>query len=90
MTRLITEADVLRMARGTVLEVGAGTLITPAARDATLLRGIRIVDSRSSPTSEDSVSVFHQLPAPPGTNLSDGDYRLEVRAGQWRIRKGAS
>ena len=81
--RLITEADVLRLEPGAVLEHESDTLITPAARDRAMLRGIRLVarSSRRSDAGRDERSGA--LPA----DLADGDYLVQVRDGRVRVRR---
>lgn len=46
MPKLLTEADIRRLKHGGALQVSAGTLITPAARDLALAHGIRLDEPR--------------------------------------------
>lgn len=83
MRRLITERDVRSLPRGSVLEVAADTLVTAAAADALLLRGVELrrgaLAGACPPRLAPSGPVLPPLP--------DGDYLLEVRGGSARVRR---
>ena len=93
MTRLITEADVLRLTRGSELRLAPGTLVTPAARDAAMLRGVTLRET-SRESAKPAVNQRTGSEHPQGScgstclsTLPDGDYLVEVRGGKPRIRR---
>ena len=86
--KLITEGDVLAMARGEVLRLDQGTIATPSALDAAHLRGIRIVrgerGSCSSPSASTGSSqdcLWHGMLATAGT------YVVQVAGGRATVSR---
>jgi len=77
--RLVTEADVRRMARGARIVVDRETLVTPAARDAALLSGIEIVEAAAAPKPACGGA---ELP-----KLGEGDWLVQVRDGRVTARR---
>src|SRR5262249_51457055 len=98
MKRLVTERDVARLPAGARLELDADTLITPAARDLALVRGVKVIERQAERGGElaargggpGATHAGGNARARPGVgapnSLPDGDYPVEVRDGQWRIR----
>jgi len=81
LKRLVTEREVLELSAGSRLVLPQGALVTPAARDAALVRGVELVEKRSSGAPP---------PAGPGPTLAglpDGEYLVELRGGKARIRR---
>ena len=87
--RLITERTIKAMTAPGELEVDRRCIITPAAWDAALLRGIRIVRRDGDPSSVDdgtrSRSPEATRTARTLERLGDGDYLLQIRDGRIRI-----
>lgn len=92
MTRLITEADLRRLAPGARVAVGAGTLVTPAARDYALVAGIVLDDSARERGRGASCCAACAGGGPCACGaklppLADGDWLVEVRGGVARARR---
>lgn len=81
MKRLVTEADVRRMARGARLVVERDMIVTPAARDCALLAGIEVVESACA-TKPAGGCGGAELP-----KLGDGDWLVQVRDGRVTTRR---
>ena len=86
--KLITEGDVLAMARGEVLRLDSGTIATPAALDAAYLRGIRVVRGEGGSCSSSSAStgtkqecLWH------GMLATDGTYVVQVVDGRATVSR---
>ena len=73
--RIITEADVSKMAAPSEIVIDRETVVTPSALDAAHLKNIRILYRRTE----------HRGPKPEIPCLPDGDYLLQVRKGETRI-----
>ncbi len=82
MKRLVTEADVRRMARGTRLVVERDMIVTPAARDVALVAGIEVIESACATKPAGGVRGGAELP-----KLGEGDWLVQVRDGRVTARR---
>jgi hypothetical protein len=93
--KLVTERDVQQLAAGARLEVGRDTLVTPAARDAALVRGVALVESATATAPASAPAATERTTAAAPTccgscatgGLGDGDYLVTVRDGKAHVRK---
>ncbi len=95
MKRLVTEADLRRLARGSRLVVDRDTLVTPAARDYALWAGIELAPAAggaapskacdcSGCATSGGANCCGEVALP---RLGEGDWLVAVRGGSVTVRR---
>ncbi|MBU0753994.1 MAG: hypothetical protein KJ645_02570 [Planctomycetes bacterium] len=83
--RIITEADVLKMAVPAEIFIDRETIVTPSALDAAFSRGVRVIYGKNHGSHSGSgIGAGKQNFNSSFLNLPDGDYIVQIRQGRPR------
>ncbi len=87
MRPLYTESDLREVPEGTVFEVPADAILTPAALDVAFLRRVDVRRTGEPGSTGGAVADSSRCPRCAVEKLEDGTWFVEVNGGKTRIRR---